>query len=112
MRPLVLFQGEDKLIVVEMNEDISAATEIEFYIDTLTQIKKTLTAGEITGVTATQFTVAIDSGDTQDIVAGSYKFQARATLATKKHNIKFTPNKIQIEDSIFISPRRTRDYGA
>ena len=110
-RPIELFQGEDKTITVEMNDDISAATEIEFYIDTCTQIKKTLTASEISGVTATQFQVQIDAADTETKTPGPYKFQARATLAGKKHNIKFTPNKIRLLESVFVTQRTIKDYG-
>ena len=111
MRPPVLYKGEDKTIVVEMNTDISAATEIEFYIDTDSQIKKTLSGGDISGVTATQFSVAIVPGDTDSVNVGSYRFQARATLSSKLYHIKFTPNKIVIEDSIFLTSRSVPDYG-
>lgn len=110
-RPIVLYQGEDKTIDVLMNDDISTATEIEFYIDTDDQIKKTLSAAQISSVTATQFSVAIDAADTETKTPGPYKFQARATIAGKKHNIKFTPNKIRLLESVFITQRRIKDYG-
>ncbi len=110
-RPAVLFQGEDKTLKILMNEDISAATEIEFYIDTCDQIKKTLSDAQITSVTAAQFFVQIDAADTETKEPGPYKFQARATIAGKKHNIKFRPNKIRILESVFVSQRRIKDYG-
>ena len=109
-RPIELFQGEDKSIIVTMNDDISAATEVEFYIDTPTQIKKTLSAGEISGVTATQFTVQIDAADTESVRHGEYRFQARATIASKKHNIKFTPDKLILKKSVFVTLGRVNDY--
>ena len=110
-RPIELYQGEDKTIIVEMNDYISAATEIEFYIDTDTQIKKTLTGGKVSSVTSTQFQVQIDAADTETKDAGAYKFQARATIATKKYNIKFTPNKVMILNSIFVTEGSGNDYG-
>ena len=61
-RPIEIFQGEDETIVVETNIDLSAATEIDFRIDTDPQIAKTLSAGGVTAVTASQFFVAIDAG--------------------------------------------------
>lgn len=95
-----------------MNDDLSAATEIEFYIDTPTQIKKTLSSsGGISAVTATQFSVQIDAADTETVKAGPYKFQSRATIASKKHNIKHTPNQIKILDSILVTQGSGQDYG-
>ena len=41
-----IYQGEDKTIIVKTNVSLVAATEIEFIIDTDTQIKKTLTGEE------------------------------------------------------------------
>ena len=109
-RPIELYQGEDMTLTVEMNDDISAATEIELYIDTNPQVKKTLSAGQISGVTSTQFDVQIDAGDTNDIPPGAYKYQARATLSSKKYNIKFTPNTLNIRRSIFENPVGRDDY--
>lgn len=110
-RPIWLYQGEDKTISVAMNDDISAASEIEFYIDTSPQIKKTLTDAEISSVTTTSFSVQIDAADTETVKAGTYKYQARATLAGKKHNIRFTPNKVRLMDSVFVTQNRVNDYG-
>src|SRR5680860_25520 len=102
MKPIEIYQDEDKSIIVDMNEDISAATEIEFSIETPTRITKTLTAAQISNVTATQFTVQIDAADFASTRTGEYKYQARATLASRKYNIKFTPNKVKIMDSVFV----------
>ena len=108
---LEIFQGEDKTITVESNIDLTTHTEIEFTIDTPTQIKKTKTGGEITGITATQFTVQIDAADTETVKAGPYKYQARATYSSGKiSNAKFQPNKITIKDSVFTSIGSGNDY--
>lgn len=110
-RPVELFQGCDMSISIAMSDDISAATEVEFLIDCSSQISKTKTAGQITGVTATGFTVAIDAADTENIKPGSYKHQARATIAGKKYNIKLVPDKIKIMDSVFVDSYTPGDYG-
>lgn len=105
-----IYQGEDKTIVVTTNEDISTATEIEFVIDTSTQIKKTFTAGQITNVTSTQFTVQIDASDTETVEAGEYLFQCRATVADKIRQGVFSPDKIEIRDSAFTTAGSGNDY--
>ena len=108
---LEIFQGEDKTITVESNIDLRTHDEIEFTIDTPSQIKKTLTGGSISGVTATQFTVQIDAADTETVKAGPYKYQARATDSSGKiSNAKFQPNKITIKDSVFTSAGSGNDY--
>ena len=109
---LEIFQGEDKTITVESNIDLTTHDEIEFTIDTPTQIKKTLSgSGGISGVTATQFTVQIDAADTETVKAGPYKYQARATDSSGKiSNAKFQPNKITIKDSVFTSIGSGNDY--
>jgi hypothetical protein len=112
MRPIEIFQGADVTLVVETNDDLSSATEIEFYIDTPTQIKKTLSAAEISSVTTTQFSVAIDAADTASQAKGSYKMQARATVGGKKRQGRFTPNKIKLRESVFETQNwRIKDYG-
>lgn len=105
-----IFQGEDKTIIIRTNEDISAATEVEFVIDTPTQIKKTLSDGEITNVTGTSFTVQIDAADTETVEHGEYLFQCRATVATKIRQGVFSPNKIEIQDSAFTTQGSGNDY--
>jgi len=112
MKPIALYQGEDKTIVVEMNTDLSAATEIEFSIDTPSRITKTLSAAQISAVTATQFSVQMDAADTETAKAGPYKYQGRATISGKTHNIRFIPNKIKILDSVFVDSNVTGDYGS
>ena len=106
-RPIELFQDASQYITVSMNTDISTATEIEFTIDCYPPIEKTLSAGEIGSVTATGFRVTIDAADTETIKPGPYKYQARATISTKKYNIKFTPNKVKIMDSVFVDDNCT-----
>ena len=111
MKPIEIYQGEDKAIVVNMNDDISAATEIEFRVDTSPQITKTLSASDITSVTATSFTVQINAADFATTPRGAYKYQARATIGGKKYNIRFTPNKFKILTSLFESTETPGDYG-
>lgn len=105
-----IYQGEDKTIVVRTNEDISTATEVEFVIDTPTQIKKSLTEGQITNVTATSFTVQIDASDTETVEQGEYLFQCRATVATKIRQGVFSPNKVEIQNSAFTDEGSGNDY--
>jgi len=111
---LRLFQGEDKTLSITTNADVSAATEIEFLIDTQAQagkqISKTLTAGQITSVTATSFTVQIDAADSETVPEGNYKVQCRVTIADKKTNGLFQPNKIIIKDSVFVDEGTGNDY--
>lgn len=107
---LRIYQGEDKTIVVRTNEDISAATEVEFVIDTSPQIIKKLSASQIINVTATSFTVQIDAADTETIPAGEYLFQCRATVATKIRQGRFSPNKVEIKNSAFTTAGSGNDY--
>ena len=100
---LEIFQGEDKTIVVTTNDDLSAATEIEFYVDTLTKIKKTLSNAEISGVTSTQFSVTLIPGDTESVPPGDYRYQCRATVGGKIKNGRFTPNRLKIVKSLMVS---------
>lgn len=105
-----IYQGEDKTIVVRTNEDISAATEIEFVIDTPTQILKKLTAGQIINVTSTSFTVLILAADTETVKSGEYLFQCRATVAALIRQGRFSPNKVQIKNSAFTTEGSGKDY--
>jgi len=110
-RPIEVFQGEDEVIVVQTGTtDLTSATEIDFRIDTQPQIAKTLTGGGVTGVSATQFFVTIDAGDTSSVAAGNYKYQCRATLAGKLQNGRFTPNKFIVRDSVFETQGSGKDY--
>ena len=111
MKPLKIYQGADETIDIETNIDLSTATEIEVTIDTPTQIIKTLTGAHISAVTATQFTLAIDAADTETVKAGGYKYQCRATIAGKIKQGQMSPNKILIEDSVFVSLGSGNDYG-
>lgn len=110
-----VFQGENKSLVVSSGAgssiDLTLATEIEFRIDTPKQIIKTLSNGDITANSATQFTVLLVPGDTETITAGPYKYQARVTTAAGDLvNGKFTPNKLEIKDSIFTTAGSGNDY--
>ena len=107
---LELYQGEDKTINVTTNIDLTSHSEIEFTIDTPTQIKKTKSGGSITGITSSQFSVQIDAADTETVPAGAYKYQARATLNSKITNAKFQPNRVTILDSVFTDEGSGNDY--
>ena len=103
MRPIDLFQGADRTIEVKTRTDLTSATEIEFTIDTVPQIAKTLSGGGISAVTATQFNVAIAAGDTRDIKSGEYRYQARSTFPSGivTHSAQQDPPLVKINDSIF-----------
>jgi len=105
-----IFQGEDKTLVVSSNLDLTTATEIEFRVDTDVQIVRSLSNGDISGVTATQFSVEISGDDTETVKAGNYKYQVRATIGGKKRNGKFSPNKFEVLDSIFTTAGSGNDY--
>ena len=109
-RPIEVVQGEDKVIVVQTNNDLSGSSEIEFAIDTPTKILKTKSAGDITNVTTTQFKVTLAAADTENVQPGPYKMQARVTLTSKLYNVKFTPDKIKVMDSVFIDSYISGDY--
>ncbi len=108
---ITLYQGETKLIIVETNEDLSSAVEIEFRVDTNPQIIKTLTGSGIANVTTTQFEVTIEPEDTESVPAGPYKYQMRSTDNSGNiTNGKFSPNKMQIKPSIFVTQGQGNDY--
>ena len=112
MASISLYQGEDKTIVVNTNEDLTTATEIEFRIDCSPQVVKTLTGGGISGVTATGYAIALEPGDTTNIDAGEYKIQSRYTDSGGNINHgKFVPNKLKLIESIFVNPNSGNDYG-
>ncbi len=106
-----LFQGEDKSLVVMTNIDLSSSSEIEFIVDTPSQIIKKLSESEISGVTSTQFVVQIDAADTENVQPGGYTVQARSTdSSSKKTNGKFQPNQLTIKPSAFVSSMLGNDY--
>jgi hypothetical protein len=110
-RPIDVKQGENKTIIVLTNNDLSGVTEMEFGIDTPEQILKTKSAAQITNITTTQFKVHLVPNDTNTVKPGSYKMQARATFADGKvYNIRFTPNRIKICDSVFVDDYAVNDY--
>lgn len=111
-----LYQGENKTIVVSTNVDLTTATEIEFTVAKVDNVKtkftKTLTGGAISGVTSTQYSVAVSPEDTDDFPSGEYIVQARYTDASG--NIfqgKFVPNKVKILGSLFVEQGTGNDYG-
>jgi hypothetical protein len=105
-----IFQGADKSFVFESGTDLTSATEIEFTIDTPTQIKKTLGGGGVNNVTATQFQVDIASADTESVESGGYKYQVRATIGGLLRQGKFKPNRFTILDSVFTDIGSGNDY--
>lgn len=100
-----IFQGADKTIIVEYNSalDLTLASEIEAIVDSCPQVLKTLTAGEISGVTSSQYTIQFSNSDFEDIAAGEYLFQTRATISDVITQGRFYPNKITLRDSAFIT---------
>jgi hypothetical protein len=112
-RPIEIYQGQDdEITVLTGTTDLTTATEIDFRIDTYPQVVKTLSAGQITALTATQFLVTIDAADLASVEAGNYKYQCRATLAGKIRQGKFTPNKIIVRDSVFETQGQGNDYNS
>lgn len=105
-----VFQGATKVITVQTNIDLAAATEIEFRIDTCPTITKTMTGGGISGLSATEFKVTIEPEDTESIKAGVYKYQARATVGASKIQGRFKPNKLTIKESVFTTGGSGNDY--
>jgi hypothetical protein len=61
-------------------------------------------------VTAAKFDVTLAAADTETVEKGFYQYQARATLGGLKHNIRFTPNRIHIKESVFVNPSQIKDY--
>lgn len=108
--PFELFQGEDRTETIYVSDDLTSATEIEFTIDTPTQIKKTLSGAHISAVTTTQFTLQIDAADTSDVPDGPYRCQARSTISGKLKNIRFKPDKVHIRESVFVDLGSGNDY--
>ncbi len=106
-----LYQGEDKTLIIGTNEDLTTYTQIEFVIDSPRQIKKTLTGGGISGVTASQFSVQIDAADTKNVNPGRYKYQTRATSSgSKTYHGKTVPNGVRVLHSSFVNPTNGNDY--
>ena len=110
-RQRMLHQGEDATITVTTNDDCSTATELEYRLDSPSQVIKKLSAGEISTPTSTGFTITLDAADTTDIEAGIYKHQARVTLSGKVYTIRFTPDSMKILDSVFVDSNPVNDYG-
>ena len=109
-RPVLFYQGEDKLIECQVT-GVSAATEIEVTIDCNPQVIKTLSGGHITGLSSTGFNLQLSASDLTTITPGLYKYQGRATIGTL-HNIRFVPNQIRLLESVFETSRNVRDYGS
>ena len=109
MRPLRIPQGAATSIVVEV-EGVASATEVEFGIDCRPEVVKRLSAGQISNVSATGFTVSLLPADFNNIKPGEYKCQARVTIAGTPYAVEFRPNKVRIVDSVFVEDL-TEDYG-
>lgn len=100
-----IFQGSGKNIVVNHNETaIATADEVEWIVDTVPTVKKTLTGGDIVGVTASSFTVVIDKDDFATIKAGEYHAEARYTPsgATDPVHGRLNPSQVKVIDSAFV----------
>ena len=111
--PIEIYQAEDRNIVVSHADSaLTTATEIEARIDTTPQIKKLLSASEITNVTATSLTVVIDDGDTSSKMSGDYRMQIKYTAITSGDliHVDFLPNIVQLKDSIFVTVNLEKDY--
>lgn len=97
-----IVQGSDKTITVDHQESaLVSATEIEIVVDSVPQIKKTLTGGGIYGVTASQFTVEFSADDSDHIASGEFNWEARYTAGGKKRSGRLVPSRVRIIDSAF-----------
>jgi hypothetical protein len=102
MKPLTVWQGTDKTIVVSHNvSDLPQATEVAVYIDAPTQIIKTLGDGVI-GVTASSYVLTIAAGDTADAIPGEYSLEARITNSSGGIDYgRISPSVVRIMETSF-----------
>ena len=105
-----IFQGEDKAFTVSTNEDLSSATEIQVTVDTPKAIRKTLTGGDISAVTSSEFTVQFAAGDTATTCSGSYKWQVQAVIGGNTYVAPFRPNRFVIKDNVALDAGSGNDY--
>ena len=100
-----IFQGSGKNILVNHNESaIVSADEIEWIVDTVPTVKKSLSASEIVGVTASSFTVAITKDDFATIKAGEYHAEVRYTPSGSTDPVhgRLNPSQVKVIDSAFV----------
>jgi hypothetical protein len=111
-RPIEVWTGSDVDIDIETDSDVSAATEIEWWMEGgRAVVKKSMGEGHITGLTSTQFTLTLLAADTESEQPGPYKMQCRATVGGLFRQIVFKPNQFILRDSLFSTSRNIRDYG-
>jgi len=102
MKPIRIGQGTDHTVTIGHSyADLPSATEVEIFIDTPSQIVKTLGEG-VSGVTAVSFVLTVPAEDTTSVKAGEYKIQARITTAGGSRLFgRINPDKVRILDTVF-----------
>lgn len=102
MNRLKLKQGTDELISISHNyPSLTTAQEISVYIDTPSQIVKTLGDG-ISNVTDETYLLAIAASDTANVPSGEYDIQAR--ILSSSGSVlggQIQPSKVVIRPSVW-----------
>ena len=106
-----LYQATDKTILVEHDfTDMPSATEVTIYVDTPSQIVKSLNDG-ITSVTSTTFLLSFSIEDTDSVNAGEYPIDGYITTASgDRTHMRLTPDKVKILGTNWASARESKDY--
>ena len=112
MRPQRLYQATDKTFSVEhdFGSDMTLATEVTVYIDTPSQIVKTLGDG-VSGVGASTFLLTIALEDTDNVPEGEYPIDGYITTASgdRKH-MRLQPHLVKILPSNWATARELKGY--
>ena len=95
-----VWQGTDAIFNISHDyTDLVTATAIEVYVDTPSQIVKTLSDG-VTSVSATNMVVTLAAGDTDDVDPGEYCIQARITTTGGQQFFgRILPERVKILES-------------
>ena len=105
MQTLRVWQGTDELINITHNyPSLVTAQQITVYIDTPSQIIKTLGDG-ISNVTANDYLLTIAAADTNEVPSGEYAIQAKIkTSGGSELAGQIQPSTIQVRRSLFTQP--------
>lgn len=111
MKPARIYQATDKTFSVQHDfTDLTTATEINIYVDTPSQIVKSLGNG-VTSVTDETFLLTFNYEDTDNVGEGEYLIDGYVTTATgDRVHARISPNKVKILPTNWASARDTRDY--
>jgi len=101
LRPIRIYQGATRNIVVKTSQNLVGSDDIEVRIDTCPNIMKSIIGGGISGLTASQFVVTIDAADTENVPVANYEMQARAITGSVKTQGRFKV-PVSIARSLFV----------